>query len=197
MSDSTVPGYLQSTAAVLYGAALEDLFQRVIVGVTGLPGALVRPKFQDEPPNLPDFNVNWAAFSVFVEPVLANAYKTLVDDLVYTVQGTEVLQVMVSFYGPNFQEFERSWRDGIQLGQNRDELTAADIAFIEFADPATVPVLLKQKWVKKVDVRGTFHRWATRTYEVRTLLSANGTINADQTPAGEVIGTISTDPPPT
>lgn len=194
--DSSEAGYLRATDSGDYGSELEDLFGRVIQGITGLPGNLVRPKYQNDPPTLPQFDVDWCAFNVYVEPVLFNAYKTLEDDLVYTIQGTEVLQVTVSFYGPHFQEVERSWRDGMQLAQNRDELTAADIGFVSFADPVTVPMLMKQKWAKHIDIRGTFHRWAVRTYKVRTLLSADGTIHADQTPQGEVIGTFKTDPPP-
>lgn len=196
-ADSSQVGYLRATETSIYGVPLEDLFGDVIRGITGLPANMVRPAYQDDPPTWPQFDVDWCAFKVYVEPVLYNAYKTLQEDLVYTVQGTEVLQVTASFYGPNFQQVERSWRDGIQLAQNRDALAAEGIEFIQFADPVTVPVFMKEKWVKKIDIRGTFHRWSTRIYRVRQLLSADGTIHADQTPEGEIIGTFRTDPPPT
>lgn len=195
--DSSEPGYLRSTSSSPYGEALENLFHDALVGITGLAGNLVRPKNQVNVANQPGFDVNWCSFSVYVEPVLSNAYKTLLDDLTYTVEGTETLSVMASFFGPQYQDAERAWRDGIQLSQNRDELLASGIAFLQFADPVTVPLLLKERWVKHVDLRGTFQRWARREYKVRSLLSADGTIYADPTPAGEVIGTFETDPPPT
>jgi hypothetical protein len=195
-ADSSQAGYLQGSTLTPYGDALEDLFAHVIQGITGLPGNLVRPKNQVTPATLPAFDVNWASFNVFVEPTLWNAYKTMQNDLSYTVEGTETLRVTATFYGPGYQDLERSWRDGIQLAQNRDELTSWGIAFIEFADPVVLPLLLKERWVKHVDLRGTFQRWAVREYKVHTLLSADGTIVADQTPAGEVIGTFQTDPPP-
>lgn len=195
-ADSSEQGYLRPVATPIYGEPLEDLFQRVIVGITGLAGELVRPKYQTDPPTWPGFDVDWCAYSVYVEPTLFNAYKALSDDGVYTIQGTETLNVTVSFYGPNYQHTERAWRDGMQLAQNRDELVAVGIQFEQFADPVTVPLLLKERWVKHIDIRGTFHRWASRIFAVRTLQWADGTIYADQTPEGETIGTFHTDPPP-
>lgn len=194
--DSSRVGYLQSTSSSPYGEALEDIFQRCIVGITDLPGNLVRPKNQPHPPTIPAYDVDWASFRVSVLPVQWNAFKTIKNDLEYTVEGTEQIELLVSFFGPHYQDMERQWRDGIQLGQNRDELTAAGIVFEQFADPVVVPLLLKEQWVKHVDIRGTFQRWAVREYKVRNILSADGTINADRTPAGEIIGTFHTDPPP-
>lgn len=197
--DSSVQGYLAGAPeGTVYGSALEDLFHDAVVGITGLQGDLVRPRYQDDPPTWPQFDVDWCAFNVYVRPSLWNAFKTLRADGSYTIEGTEVLEVTVSFYGPNYQAVERSYRDGMQLGQNRDDLVAAGIGFIEFAEPVVVPVLMKEKWVKKVDIRGTFHRWAVRVYPVRTLLSAEGTIrNQPSSASDEFVETFKTDPPPT
>lgn len=178
-TDSSQAGYLRPGTSPPYDAALEDIFQGVIVGVTGLPGRLVRPKYQPDPPNHPGFDLDWCAFSVYVEPAMWNSHRTLLEDGSYLVQGQEVLRVTTSFYGPGRQAAERSWREGLQLEQNRDALVAQKIAFIEFAEPVNVPVLLKEQWVKKVDVKGTFHRWAERIYPVRSLNEAAGTINTD------------------
>lgn len=196
-ADSSQAGYLLPTQAPVYGTSLEDLFQRVVAGITGLPGNLVRPRYQLNPPTLPQADITWASLSVFVEPIRWNPYKTLQDDLHYTVEGQETLRVLVSFIGPEGQEYERRLRDGIHLAQNRDELVAAGIEFTEFAEAVNVPTIVKEQWTKRVDIRGTFQRWCVREYAVRSLLSADGTIRADRTPAGEVIGTFHTDPPPT
>lgn len=196
-ADSSQVGYLRPTVVPIYDTELEDLFQRVIRGVTGLAGNLVRPKYQDNPPTFPEFDVDWCAFSVYVEPIQWNSYRVQEDDVTHSIQGEEVMRLTCSFWGPNYQALERRWRDGMQVPQNREELDLNGIAFIEFADPVIVPLLLKERWVKHVDIRGTFKRWAVRGYKVLTLLSANGTIHADRTPAGEVIGTFQTDPPPT
>lgn len=171
--DSSSAGYLRTGAGPPYDKALEDIFQRAIIGVTGLPGNLVRPRNQPTPPTRPGFDVDWASFSVYVEPTMWNPHKVKLPDDSYVVEGTEILRLTVGFNGPNYQEFERTWRDGIQLGQNRDELEEAKIALIEFADPVVVPVLLKEQWVKAVDIRATFHRWAVRTYPVLHFASAD------------------------
>lgn len=179
--DSSQAGYLRHGTAPPYGEALENLFHDVIVGVTGLLPKNVRPQYQDDPPNLPDFATDWASFRVYVEPTVWNAYKAMLPDgSAYVVEGTEVIRLTVSFYGPNYQALERAWRDGVQVGQNRDELTAAKIGFIDFADPAIVPALLKQKWVKRADVRGTFHRWASRTYPVLTIERADVGLHTEE-----------------
>ena len=181
MADSTAAGYLRPGTSPPYGNELEDVFQRAIVGITGIPGNMIRPKYQPSPANQPGFDVDWCAFSVYVEPRMWNPHKAVLPDGSYVVEGTEVLAVACSFYGPNYQALETSWRDGVHLGQNLDELVAQKIAFIEFDDPVVVPVLLKQQWVKKADVKATFHRWTSRTYPVLSLVDAPGTINSDGT----------------
>lgn len=195
--DSSTTGYLAGATALPYDKELEDLFQTVIVGITGLQGNLVRPRYQPNPPTWPGFDVDWCAFNVYVRPTLWNAYQTINADGSYNVEGTEVLEATLSFYGPRYQALEREWRDGMQLSQNRDVLTNAGIVFLEFAEPVVVPVLMKEMWVKKVDIRGTFHRWAVRTYNVRTLTEAVGVIrNQPSSADDEFITPLKTDPPP-
>lgn len=175
-ADSSQAGYLRPGTSPPYGDELENIFQAVIVGVTGIPGRMVRPKFQKDPPSQPGFDIDWCAFSVYVEPTIWNAYKTLKPDGSYVVEGTEVLLVTCSFYGPHYQAMELTWRNGVQIGQNLDALYAAGMSFQSFNDPVVVPVLLKEQWVKKADVKGTFHRWASRTYPVLSLTGADGTV---------------------
>lgn len=191
-ADSAQAGYLAGAAGVPYQQELEDLFHGVLAGITGLPDSLVRPKYQADPPTQPQLDVDWCAFRAYILQTPWNAHREQEDDGSTVVEGEEVVEVLASFWGPNWQEMERRWRDGLQVPQNRDELFAAGIALAGIADPVVVPLLVKERWVKHVDVRATFRRWARRTYAVRTLLSADGTIRADRTPAGEVIGTVDT-----
>lgn len=171
--DSSQAGYLRSGAAPPYDEALEDIFQAVLVGITGIPGNMVRPRYQKDPGNMPGFDVDWVAFGVTVEEDMWNAYKHLNPDGSYTVEGQETIYVNASFYGPNYSATSRRWRDGMQISQNRDDLTTQKIAFQHFAPSAIVPALLKEQWVKRADVRGTFHRWAVRTYPVLSFTGAN------------------------
>lgn len=172
-NNSASGGYLLPSTEPTYDTALEDLFQTVIVGITGLPGNLVRPRYQKDPPNQPGFDVDWASFGVYVEEDMWDAFRTLHPDGSYTIEGQELIRLKVAFYGPSFSVISRRWRDGMKIGQNRDALAAQKIAFVDFDPTAVVPALLKQQWVKKADVNARFHRWAVRTYPVLSLVSAD------------------------
>lgn len=44
--------------------ALVDFFQTILVGLTGIQGALVRPSWQPTPPNPPDIATTWLALAI-------------------------------------------------------------------------------------------------------------------------------------
>lgn len=175
-TDSSEAGYLAPSTAPPYDEALEDIFQAAIVGITGLPGRLVRPRWQPDPPNQPAFDVDWCAYGVTLADQQWNAFQHWDPEEgeagAYVVEGTEVLHVTTSFYGPNYQSLHRRWTDGLQLGQNLDGLAAAKVKFIGCERPVVLPALLKEKWTKRVDVRCVFNRWARRVYPVLLLESA-------------------------
>jgi len=52
------------TTSPLMDAALDAVFQALVVGITGLPGTLVRPRWQPVPPTQPSVTTNWAAIGV-------------------------------------------------------------------------------------------------------------------------------------
>lgn len=167
-------GYLLPDPGPLYDQDLEDLFQQVIVGITGLQGNLVRPRWQIDPPNLPPVSTDWCAFGVVVQERMWNAYQWWDNaGSAYVVEGSEPIDVTFSFYGPNNQRNRRSFTDGIMLDQNREDLGAQKIKLIEFRDPVNLPALLKEQWGRRVDVKAVFHRWVTRTFPVQTLIGTS------------------------
>ena len=62
-NDSSSGGYLlpASAPAPLEGLDLLRFVQQWIVGVSGLPGEQVRPRWQPEPPDIPQAGTCWAA----------------------------------------------------------------------------------------------------------------------------------------
>src|SRR5258708_4203476 len=69
MPDSTTGGYLLPVGAPpLEGEALNNFLQGWIVGITGLDGTMVRPRWQAEPPNIPTAGTAWAAIGTQVRP---------------------------------------------------------------------------------------------------------------------------------
>lgn len=186
---SATGGYLTPTSSVaLNDDALDDFLQAVVVGVTGMPGATVRPRWQPEPPNLPQTSVgadgatvipDWAAIGIIdVEPDFNAAVMHQSagngDDILLR---QEILTLMTSFYGPNAGSNCALLRDGLQIAQNREVLQVAGYGVIETGNPRQVPVQIKDIWWRRVDMQVRIRRQVQRIYPVLNLVSAAGTIN--------------------
>lgn len=175
-------GFLAPSAEPDYGDALDDIMQAAVVGITGLAGNLVRPRWQPDPPQQPAFDETWCAFGVVRSAVDAFAYER--HDAAGSqgqgqsiIERDEVLQVLHSFYGPNSNAVCERFRDGLELAQNRATLASAGIGLVEVGEAVMVPVLLTEKWVRRVDVTVYYRRRTSRPYEVRNLLGAELGLN--------------------
>lgn len=92
------------------GKTLTRFLQALFSCVSGLDGKLFRPRWQQEPPNLPKVNANWAAlgitdrrgdvFSATVHSPGKNGGNGF-----DTVSRTEELDVLTSFYGPDAESY--------------------------------------------------------------------------------------------
>lgn len=77
MSTSATGGYIlpdPNFPVLPGGLSLKQFLQTVFVGVSGLPGDLVRPRWQLNPPKSPDANINWMAIGLAKSKADANAY---------------------------------------------------------------------------------------------------------------------------
>ena len=83
-----------------------------------------------------------------------------------TVVRQQVLEMLVSFYGPNADSFAELLVDGLSVAQNWEYLYPQDMALVATGDPATVPELVKERWLYRVDVPVTLRRSLNRTYPV-------------------------------
>lgn len=173
-TDSSVAGYLNPSAAAPYDDALDDFLQGVIVGLTGLPGSLVRPRWQSEPPQRPEFNVNWCSFGLTDTEVDTFAYERHdpSGEGPTKVERDEILSFIHSFYGPNAHGIAERFRDGFEIPQNRDVLSSGGIGLIEVQRAVKVPSLLAERWVPKIDVMVLYRRRTSRSYPVLTIRSA-------------------------
>lgn len=187
---SAFPGYLVPDTAPapvpLYGAALEDIFHDTIQGITGLvDGSLIRPRWQPDPPNQPDFGVDWVAFGIMERKGDWNPYQAHDPAAnagwgVNVFERDEELVVLHSFYGPNSAQIQSQYADGLFVDQNRDLLTTNGIKLMSVADAYNVPALLKEKWVKKVDQRVTFRRRIRREYPILHVVGADITLDNEK-----------------
>lgn len=169
-TDSTVAGFLTPSSEATNDNALEDILQAAVVGITGIPGTLVRPRWQPEPPTQPAFNVNWCAIGIPRALEDAFAYHaTRENDQV--VERDEILYVLHSFYGPGASQMCKRLRDGLEIAQNRATLRAAGLALVECQEAVTLPALVKETWVKRIDVTVVYRRRTSSAYPVRTIES--------------------------
>jgi hypothetical protein len=185
VNTSASGGYLapEAVPAPLEGEALLRFIQQFVVGITGLPGDMVRPRWQPEPPNIPSAGEAWAAIGVSARPSDTYPYVGEIDTPeggVAELQRHEDLNILSSFYGLGSgslaDEFCARLRDGLSISQNLEPLFHAGMGFISCGVPVAVPSLLKERWLYRVDLPFGIRRAIVRRYPVRTILSAEGEV---------------------
>lgn len=173
---SATGGYLApaGSPAPAEDASLEDLLQAMVVGISGLPGAFVRPRWQASPPKQPEPSVNWCAIGVHETKTIANPAVDHVgsDDGHDQYQMHEELTVLATFYGPQAQAYASILRDGIYISQNAEAVRAQNMAFVGASDIRPIPELVNQQWVRRYDLFIQMRRQVVRVYPVLNILSA-------------------------
>jgi hypothetical protein len=174
---------------VLDDDALADFLQGWIVGLTGLDPTLVRPKWQAEPLEIPQGGVTWMEFGIKGRARDFDAYVTHVGALPATddppfagqdaydmVFRTEGLDVDCVIYGPNSDLVTTLLSAGTKIEQNLWPLASQGIRYISIGDPTAVPEKIKQKWVRRNDIRVNLRRAVSLRYPVQDLESVAVTI---------------------
>jgi len=182
MNTSATGGYLTPTVspAPLEDEALVNFFQEWVVGITGLAGQYVRPRWQPEPPNIPGSSINWAAIGIARREVDTFAVEQHLPAGTSQVKRHEVLHFLASFYGPAADSYAHILREGMQLAQNRERLTLNSMGLVESGEAVTVPELVKERWLYRVDLPFSIRRQIIRTYSVLNLNSATVQLNNEQ-----------------
>lgn len=169
---STQPGYLIPVEDPAADDALVDLLQPFLVGVTGLDGTLIRPRWQPNPANQPDFSTNWAAVGVVYEEPDDYA-EQLSPDLEVTgevgLRRQSLLHVQLSFYGPDCSKMGRRVHAGLQIDQNRTLLRSEGLALVNLGAPTHIPALVKNTWVPRIDVLMIVRQCLYHSFQVYSL----------------------------
>lgn len=165
---------------------LNRFIQQWLVSLIGIDPTLMRPAWQAEPSNIPKEATAWAAFRI-TPGTDADTFPAFVhlsdgegrDQL----QRHERLDLLVSLYDLGVDgeaDFLATMlRDGAQVAQNRETLTNVGMNLISAGRTITVPVLMKQRWLYRVDVPFVLGRAVTRTYEVLNVESAEVVLRRD------------------
>lgn len=181
---SATGGYLlpADSPAPLEGQAFEDFLQQVFVGISGLDGENVRPRWQPEPPDQPARDVDWMAFGIREWNPDVYAVEEHEPDGTSNMIRHETVQIMFSFYGPNASAVMAQLRDGFQIAQNREVLQTNAIGIQETSEATHRPSLVKEKWLVAIDMSLVIRRQILRTYPILNLASTSGTIYTDTVP---------------
>ena len=167
------------TPAPLEDDLLLNFIQEWIVGLTGLVGANVRPRWQPEPPNIPQESVDWVAFGI-----TKRVADTFAAELHYPtgngyneIRRHEVLHLLASFYGPHASSIGARFRDGMQVAQNLEILSLNNMGLVESGDLHLVPELIKEKWMYRTDLPFSIRRQIVQYYAVQNIATAAATVN--------------------
>jgi hypothetical protein len=195
MADSSTGGYLRpTTEAPPYDIDLDEVLQGVVVGMTGLPDDLVRPRWQPIQPRQPNQDEDWCA--VGVTAILPDGNPAIshksAGEGSSVLTRHEVLETLASFYGPTARSYAAMFRDGLYVSQNREQMFFNGMGLIDVDPIRSAPELLNQNWRRRYDVAFRFRRRVDRTYAILNVLQAAGTIHGD---GGSVTGVAAYDQP--
>ncbi len=159
---------------------LDDILQAVVVGITGLPGDMVRPRWQPRPPKQPEINQDWCAIGI-MSSTPDNTPAIVHDgsgDGSSTLRRHTSLDVLASFYGPCAGHYASLLSDGLYIAQNREAMMRDGLALIEVEPIRSVPSLINTLWRRTYDLPIRLRRRVDRIYPILNVEQAVGTITA-------------------
>lgn len=168
--------------APLEGQALDRFLQQWVVGILGVDGSLVRPRWQAEPSNIPTEFTAWVAMGVTRRPSDTYPYVKHSSDGDH-LQRHEDLHILFSFYDTGVDgkadTLGALLRDGLSIPQNLELLTENNMGFVSCGEQVPAPVLLNERWLYRFDMEVVVRREVERIYPVGDIESASGTILRD------------------
>lgn len=174
-NNSATGGYLQpTTPSPAYDLALDVQVQNFVVGITGLDGKLVRPRWQPRPPAQPERDVNWCAvgiMSIDTEYGHSTQHRPTGDGY-DEAEAYETLELLASFYGPGCSGLAALLRDGLWVAQNREAMRAQGMALLEVRRVTRLGEDIGGEWRQRADLPIRLSRNVSRSYPVLNLLQA-------------------------
>ena len=178
---SATGGYLADVTPPADGVALRRFIGELLRGVTGLPGDMVRPSWQENPPPMPAFGTDWLAYGVTARRVEAGDpwQAERADGAGSYLRRHESLDVQVTAYGANAEAILASLRDGLDVAQNREQLFLASMTVEDCGQIVHAPELVNERWWNRADMTVTLRREVRREYPILSFAQAEGMIEAD------------------
>lgn len=186
---SATGGYLSpTTPSPAYDQPLDVQMQSVVVGITGLDGSLVRPRWQPRPPQQPDQSTDWCAIGIVrIGAAYGHSIRHIPDgEGSDEAEAYEDLELLASFYGPGCSGMAALLRDGLRIPQNREEMRSHGMALTSADTVTLLGEYVTTEWRRRADLPLFLTRVVTRRYPILNLLEAQGSIHsqvADEPPA--------------
>lgn len=188
-NSSATGGYLApSTPAPAGDLDLDAQIRDLLAGLTGLPGDLVRPRWQAPDdgagkalPRMPDRATTWVAVGVTSIAALGQpAFVHFGEDEGYSVlHRQERIEALATFYGPRSDAYAALVRDSLYVAQNREGLLARGMALTDVGEARRIPEIVAMGTRRRTDLPLTLVRAIERTYPIRNVVQGVGTISAD------------------
>lgn len=182
---SATAGYLVPTSPdIIDGDSLVDTITDAVAGITGLDGALVRPKWQPKGPKRPAATVDFCEVGITDDkpdagPVIAHDPNANGGDGQDTYLRQYELVALASFYGPNAQKYARLLADGLGMPQNLETLKQNSLTFVAAGTLRALPESINMVWVTRYDLMLYFRRSVSRAYAILTIETAGVELHTD------------------
>ena len=172
-NDSTTAGYLTPVSELpKYDKELEQEISRWIRGVTGMSTNRVFPRWTDPQEQIPKNGITWCGFGITTMPRPVNPASVDSSEEQSEQWTWETVTVICCFYGPQGAATASTFRDGIYVPQNNAELNKTGLSLVGTTDIINAPELINNQWVRRYDITATLSRKNTRTYNIKSILSA-------------------------
>ncbi|SDV49083.1 phage neck terminator protein [Chitinasiproducens palmae] len=205
--DSTTVGFLLPTddAPPLADADLEDVLRLMIGALTDLPAERIQPRWPATVAAAPEPDTNWCVFSIEAVETDGNVLirqrpaidATLHADVAATSQQDarpvsvsatddqqeliqhELLDLVVTCYGPHAQRYATQLRDGMVVPQTNETLRPYRLAVVRSGPLQGSAALTDGTWLRRFDLSIDMRHEVVRTYAIRNLSSAPVALNKD------------------
>lgn len=184
-SSATGGALLPTVVAGSFGTAFNKLMHDWLLGLTGLTGNYIMPRWQLIPPNIPNSETtDWMTFGITRKKRLGTDYRVHFSNSSFPLGGNqstrwEKFWLLCSMYGPNQDLTETKISQGIFEPQNSESLLANYIRPISTNETVIVPELIKSVWITHWDLEIEFIRAVVLDYNINDLTSATGQLKTD------------------
>lgn len=191
MTTSATGGYLLPTTPFpIDDELLSRRLSNVVSGVTGLPGNMVRPRWQENPPPIPAPDQDWAAVGVTMYPTSAGTpeIRHVSDSDGHSLLSVfSEVRVLASFYGPSCSSRARLCQVAVWIDQNWEQLKPLGLRVANVGDVTITAEEVDETWYRRADLPVTLVQDASHIYSILNVLSAHGVTHAGRPGTSETV----------